>query len=68
MLKNFRNIVNKLNISTNEITKLGRWEHRINDKQKNIKFVYNNSDHCGDIICGNPKLVKKLITKNDKKL
>ena len=39
---------------------------RINDKQKNIKFVYNNSDHCSDVICGNPKLVKKLITKNNK--
>lgn len=34
------------------VTLLGRWEHRLPEEQKNIKFLYNNLDHCGDKICG----------------
>ena len=68
MLKYITNLTNKIKLPGNEITKLGRWEHRINDKQKNIKFIYNNSDHCGDIICGDPKLVQNILGKNNKKI
>ena len=60
----FRNL---FNIFTEQSTKLGRWEHRIKKSQKEIKFILNNSDHCGDQICGNPKVVKELIESNMKK-
>jgi hypothetical protein len=42
---------------------LGRWSHNIPDKQKNIRAIWANSDHCGDIICGDPKKVKDIINK-----
>jgi len=31
---------------------------------KDIKNIYANHDHCGDIICKDPKIVKNLIEKN----
>lgn len=43
------------------VVQLGRWEHRLNEEQKEVKSVWNNSDHCGDIICGNPKMVKQIL-------
>tara|TARA_B100000902_G_scaffold399821_2_gene472775 strand:+ start:4758 stop:4964 length:207 start_codon:yes stop_codon:yes gene_type:complete len=58
MLRNF------INSFTSTAPKLGRWEHRIKKSQKEIKFILNNSDHCGDQICGNPKVVKELIESN----
>ena len=56
-----RNIINSF---TSTAPKLGRWEHRIKKSQKEIKFILNNSDHCGDTICGNPRIVKELIETN----
>lgn len=47
-------------------TMLGRWEHRVNKNHEEIKFVHANSDHCGDKICGNPKIVKDILNKNYK--
>lgn len=41
------------------VVMLGRWEHRLNDKQKEIKFLYNNLDHCGDTICGDMRFYNK---------
>ena len=38
---------------------LGRWA-RTNE---NIKSIYANSDHCGDIICGDPKKIKDIVNK-----
>ena len=38
---------------------LGRWGNH----GKDIKNIYANHDHCGDIICKDPKIVKKLIDK-----
>tara|TARA_Y100001933_G_C18743455_1_gene456757 strand:- start:131 stop:463 length:333 start_codon:yes stop_codon:yes gene_type:complete len=36
---------------------LGRWA-RNNDV---TKAIYANSDHCGDMICGDPKKVKNIV-------
>ena len=47
-------------------TPLGRWEHRITDKEKEIKAILTNIDHCGDKICGQPSLLKKIINKKNK--
>lgn len=38
---------------------LGRWGSNGQD----IKNMYANHDHCGDIICKDPKMVKNLIEK-----
>ena len=45
---------------------LGRWEHRENEKQKEIKSIWANSDNCGDHICGQPEVIKEItnIRKN----
>jgi hypothetical protein len=44
---------------------LGRWEHRENERQRNIKSIWANSDNCGDRICGTPSLIHNII-ENDK--
>ena len=45
---------------------LGRWEHRENENQKEIKSIWANSDNCGDRICGQPDVIKEItnIWKN----
>lgn len=48
-------------LTENKTLLLGRWEHRISDKQKEIKFVLTNLDHCGDSICGKPKPINNII-------
>lgn len=40
--------------------KLGRWNIKHSEKQKNIKVMYSNYDHCGDKVCGTPT---KSVTK-----
>ena len=40
--------------SKNKNIKLGRWEHRIDHTQSELKAIWTNSDHCGDIICSLP--------------
>lgn len=30
---------------------LGRWNIQHSEKQKYIKFMYSNYDHCGDKVC-----------------
>tara|TARA_Y100001972_G_C7609173_1_gene305323 strand:- start:663 stop:866 length:204 start_codon:yes stop_codon:yes gene_type:complete len=49
------------NFFKKDIIKLGRWEHRNNNKINEIKLLLANYDHCGDIICGNPKDIKKSV-------
>lgn len=39
-------------------TPLGRWKPYENE---DLKIYYANIDHCGDRICGNPKIVKNEI-------
>ena len=53
-------MIRRLFKKTSEI-KLGRWDHRINTEQENIKSVWTNSDHCGDVICGKPDNIKKTL-------
>ena len=36
---------------------LGRW----GNTGDSIKNIYANHDHCGDIICKNPKIVQDII-------
>ena len=62
IVKNFKNI----NLFSSEITKLGRWEHRICEKDKEIKSILSNIDNCGDKICGNPNILKNIIKYNKK--
>ena len=50
--------------SKNKIIKLGRWEHRIDHTQSELKAIWTNSDHCGDVICGKPENIKKLVDHN----
>ena len=52
-------------LTENKTLLLGRWEHRITDKQKEIKFVLTNLDHCGDSICGKPKPINNIIKDTD---
>ena len=53
MLTRIKNLFKK---TDNKII-LGRWGNTGND----IKNIYANHDHCGDIICKNPKKVTELI-------
>ena len=45
---------------------LGRWNIKENKKQIDTKVFWANSDHCGDVICGNPLENKKLLEENHK--
>ena len=46
-------------------THLGRWEHRQTDKHMEFKQMWANTDHCGDIICGRPELIKNNVSSID---
>ena len=59
MLRRLKNLFKK----TDTKIMLGRW----GNKGSNIKNIYANHDHCGDIICKNPKDVKEIIKKELKK-
>ena len=49
-----KNIVNKINSNYNP-PMLGRWTVKnCNNTMTNINSVYQNRDHCGDIICKTP--------------
>lgn len=45
--------------SNNTKILLGRWDHRVSERQKNLKFDYSNLDHCGDRVCGDLSHIKK---------
>ena len=51
--------------SPNTTTMLGRWTLKHNCKSENIVVLNANRDHCGDLICGDPKKYKEL-TENIK--
>tara|TARA_Y100000816_G_C26104218_1_gene586143 strand:- start:2395 stop:2595 length:201 start_codon:yes stop_codon:yes gene_type:complete len=57
-----RTVLNRLS-KRNAAVKLGRWD-TTNKSASNdqIKAIWNSADHCGDQICGNPALVKKLVS------
>ena len=46
---------------TDKKVMLGRW----GNKGSNIKNIYANHDHCGDIICKNPKKITEFIKNNN---
>ena len=52
--------IKNLFIKTDKKIMLGRWGNTGN----NIKNIYANHDHCGDIICKNPKEITEII-KNE---
>ena len=56
--------VNSIKINTGILgtnkTQLGRWSISENERQKEIKSIWANSDNCGDQICGQPKIIKEI--------
>lgn len=67
MLRQFVNLTKFFSYNSPK-TSLGRWEHRISDKHRDMKIIWANADNCGDIICGKPKNIAKNIEnikKND---
>ena len=58
MLSRIRNIFKK----KPETQMLGRWAR----SNETVKSIYANSDHCGDILCGNPKEVKRIVNSQKK--
>ena len=55
MFKYFKNI-----FKNDKKILLGRWGYYGTD----IKNIYANHDHCGDIICKNPIKIKEYIKNN----
>ena len=43
------------NVFVTQPVKLGRWNIKHNETQKQITFIYSNYDHCGSRLCGIPK-------------
>jgi hypothetical protein len=58
MLSRFKNI-----FKSQKPIALGRWGDHNDETKKNIKSLWNASDHCGDRICGDPKKVKLIINR-----
>ena len=60
IFKNFtsRNIPQKISF--------GRFDIKTTEHQKMVKAILANSDNCGDVICGDPKLVKNIIRYDNK--
>ena len=60
-----RSVLNRLS-KRNTTLKLGRWD-TVNKSASNdeIKAIWNSADHCGDQICGDPKLVKELVLSSN---
>ena len=54
-----RNIFKKIFQKKENKILLGRW----NNNGKEIKSIYANHDHCGDIICKDPKELTKIVKK-----
>ena len=48
---------------------LGRWKIKPNQESSEIiNNFWNNSDHCGDIICGDPVKNKEFLNEKLKRL
>ena len=61
-----RIIKNIFKFKPQNVVHLGRWKHRICEKDKEIKSILSNIDNCGDKICGNPNILKNIIKHNKK--
>ena len=59
-----RNLLSKLNLMKgprHQSSNLGRWALSHDNKEQNLKSTYANRDHCGDLICGDPKHLKTIL-------
>jgi len=66
MILMIRRIANIL--FNNEKPKLGRWNLKTcEDTLTSINSIYQNRDHCGDIICKTPKQASEYLTKDKPK-
>ena len=63
MINFIKNTILRFNKKPNYNVILGRWGNYGTE----IKNIYANHDHCGDIICKNPKDVKNIIKSELKK-
>lgn len=59
--KSFTNINKLLNFEKSSNIKLGRFDICKNEEQEKRKAIFNAADHCGDVICGNPIIVKNIV-------
>jgi hypothetical protein len=66
MIKAFRNNTFIKRIIENNKLKLGRWSTNDTKEIQIIKSHQANTDHCGDIICGQP-IKNKIYFKDSKK-
>ena len=57
MINFIKNTLLGINNKSKYTVILGRW----GNYGKEIKNIYANHDHCGDIICKNPTDVKEII-------
>ena len=59
------NLFKKWNGEQNDNIKMkwGRWNLDYCDVKQEIKSNNANRDHCGDIICGNPSMLKETYGK-----
>ena len=59
--KSFANVNRFFNQKEKNNIKLGRFDICKNEEQEKRKAIFNAADHCGDIICGNPTIVKNIV-------
>jgi hypothetical protein len=58
-----KNMYEKI-VNCNKTPMLGRWTiKKCDNNMTNIKSVYQNRDHCGDIICKTPVKAKEYNNK-----
>jgi len=61
-MKKILNILKKINSFFIPVEpKLGRWNLKKTNTMTNINSIYQNRDHCGDIICKTPVKANKYI-------
>ena len=52
---------NMLRLNSTRTMMLGRWCSKRNKQHEDVVTFWANSDHCGDVICGNPIENKKIL-------
>ena len=55
----FRKLVTSLFMPKPSV--LGRWNLNKTEQQKHASFIFANTDHCGDQICGHPSKTKTFL-------
>lgn len=54
-------LYNMLRLNSTRPIMLGRWCPKTNKHHEDVVTFWANSDHCGDVICGNPIENKKIL-------